>query len=63
MKTNSDSDTESLKQNMTMKDNMGKDGRLMPGCRYLNVEFKRGDEFLDPTLVVSGPMLGCSFRF
>jgi hypothetical protein len=42
---------------------IGKSGLLILGYRYLNVEFKRGDELLDPTLVVSGPMLGYSFRF
>jgi hypothetical protein len=42
---------------------IGESGQFLVGYRYLNVEFRRGDELLDPTLVVSGPMFGYSFKF
>jgi hypothetical protein len=42
---------------------LGPGGQFLLGYRHLNVEFKRADELLNPTLTVSGPMLGYSFRF
>ena len=42
---------------------VGRSGRFILGYRYLDVEFKRADAFLDPKLAVSGPMLGYSFAF
>jgi hypothetical protein len=43
--------------------NIGKRGTLRVGYRYLDVQFERGKELLDPSLTISGPMVGYSFNF
>ena len=41
----------------------GPRGALRIGYRYLDVQFERGDELIDPALVINGPMVGYTFSF
>lgn len=42
---------------------IGERGTLRIAYRYLDVQFERGDDLLDPSLVINGPMIGYTFSF
>ena len=48
---------------LTLGRHFGDNGALRIGYRYLDIEFERGSELLEPSLVISGPVIGYTFAF
>lgn len=53
----------SFNTSLILARDVGESGRVMFGYRYLLVDFKQGNDLIDPKMTVNGPMIGYQFDF